>query len=94
MCSALVTDVYFFFPKFDHLFSGYLKRFLNAKVRLRGRQAKVFGFSHAFKNIFLKLITAPKFRFSLLFGLVWLLYTKQAHYNEGCAKLNYLLPEV
>ena len=41
-----------------------------------------------------ELITAPKFRFSPLFGLVWLLYTKQAQYNEGCAKLNYLLPEV
>jgi hypothetical protein len=35
------------------------------------------------------LITSPKFQFSLLFGLVWLLYTKKAHYNEGCAKLNY-----
>ena len=23
------------------------------------------------------------------FGLVWLLYTKQAQYNKGCAKLNY-----
>ena len=22
------------------------------------------------------------------FGLIWLLYTKQAQYNEGCAKLN------
>jgi hypothetical protein len=32
--------------------------------------------------------------FNFLFGLVWLLYTKQAQYNEGCAKLNYLLPEV
>ena len=35
MCSALVTDVYFFFPKFDHLFSGYLKKFLNAKPKVR-----------------------------------------------------------
>ena len=32
--------------------------------------------------------------FSFFGGLVWLLYTKQAQYNEGCAKLNYLLPEV
>ena len=39
-------------------------------------------------------ITAPNFRFLFLFGLVWLLYTKQAHYNEGCAKLKYLLSEV
>ena len=37
---------------------------------------------------------STKFRFSFLFGLVWLLYTKQAQYNEGCAKLNYSLPEV
>ena len=32
--------------------------------------------------------------FNFLFYLVWLLYTKQAQYNEGSAKLNYLLPEV
>ena len=40
------------------------------------------------------LIIAPKSKFSLLFGLVGLLYTKQAQCNEGCAKLNYSLPEV
>jgi hypothetical protein len=35
-----------------------------------------------------------KFKYYLLFGLVWLLYTKQAQYNEGCAMLKNLLPEV
>ena len=32
-----------------------------------------------------------------IFSFIWtslLLYTKQAQYNEGCAKLNYSLPEV
>ena len=32
--------------------------------------------------------------FSFIWAIVWLLYTKQAQYNEGCAKLNYSLPEV
>ena len=31
----------------------------------------------------------PNFRFSLLFGLVWLLYTKQAQYNESCEPQRY-----
>ena len=36
----------------------------------------------------------------LIFSFIWaalagaLLYTKEAQYNEGCVKLNYLLPEV
>ena len=32
-----------------------------------------------------------------IFSFIWagkMLYTKQAQYNEGCAKLNYSLPEV
>ena len=40
------------------------------------------------------LLQHQNFRFSLSFGLAWLLYTKLAQYNEGCAKLNYSLPEV
>ena len=37
---------------------------------------------------------STKILISLSFGLVLLLYTKQAQYNEGFAKLNYSLPEV
>jgi hypothetical protein len=40
------------------------------------------------------LIRIQKFQFSLLLGLFWQLYTKQAQYDEGCSKLNYLLAEV
>ena len=30
-----------------------------------------------------------------IFSFIWAgLYTKQSQYNEGCAKLNYSLPEV
>ena len=73
--------------KIGHSFTSYLNFIhINKKVPT--------NFFYPKRQETKSLIKAPKFQFSLLFVLVWLRYTKQAHYNEGCAKLNYLLPEV